>query len=483
MQYHHEDDLFNITSELTDTAQRVIWINMVPNDVVFIGHQNEHLSIYNIKILSADANNHSYLEKHIEYLREHVDWHEISIRTTNLKLLRNNLAYLDWTALSSNPNVLELLEENIDKLDWMCLSRNPGAIPIIESHMDRVYIEDLCINPNAIHLLEKCPLHDLNFHYLAQNHNAFHLITKHISDIIKNNGYQYFYYIMVLLAQQPVPYIVEYIIDNMWIGDTSYGEPSLALDTISESFQIWLGLFKNPCAVPFLEKHKDRIDWDLLAYNPNALHLLKEHVAESPYPMCWERLGNNQHACWLISTYNETNTFDRSTVLKTAYRLTCIANTHTKWAVDTIDKWLRILSVHHMGYSWNRPHSDGWRYLSKNPKATALHDTYAEYLVPDVYIGHNTVITSKYVYMYSKMKQIRKDLNQEIISNVHHPRNLHRLYTLGFDEFEHLDPNIYLWYNPVVNTTYVHLYERIKDIRKDLHQEFLSKTHQHHHIR
>ncbi len=40
----------------------------------------------------------------------------------------------------------------------------------------------------------------------------------------------------------------------------------------------WDFLSKNPNAVHLLEKYPNKINWDFLSKNPNAIHLLKKNI-------------------------------------------------------------------------------------------------------------------------------------------------------------------------------------------------------------
>ena len=49
------------------------------------------------------------------------------------------------------------------------------------------------------------------------------------------------------------------------------------LDWIPEDKINWEYLSGNPNAIHLLEKNIDKIDWYMLSRNPNAIHLLEKH--------------------------------------------------------------------------------------------------------------------------------------------------------------------------------------------------------------
>jgi len=68
------------------------------------------------------------------------------------------------------------------------------------------------------------------------------------------------------------------------------------LDWISLDKINWEFLSKNPNAIHLLEKNMDKIDWDLLLMNPNAIHLLEQNIDK----IDWDRLSANPNAIHLL---------------------------------------------------------------------------------------------------------------------------------------------------------------------------------------
>jgi len=56
----------------------------------------------------------------------------------------------------------------------------------------------------------------------------------------------------------------------------------------------WYTLSENPSpsAIPLLEKNLDKVDWNWLSFNPNAIHLLEKNLDK----VDWVRLSMNPNA-------------------------------------------------------------------------------------------------------------------------------------------------------------------------------------------
>jgi len=65
----------------------------------------------------------------------------------------------------------------------------------------------------------------------------------------------------------------------------------------------WLGLSQNPNAIHILEKNPDKIDWNGLSSNPNAIHLLEKN----PDKINWLWLSENSNAIHLLENQIKKN--------------------------------------------------------------------------------------------------------------------------------------------------------------------------------
>ena len=74
--------------------------------------------------------------------------------------------------------------------------------------------------------------------------------------------------------------------------------PMCLLDWIDKNKIVWNGLSQNPNAIDLLKENPDKIDWQMLSFNPNAeaIALLKEN----PDEIDWNCLSSNPN----IFTYD-----------------------------------------------------------------------------------------------------------------------------------------------------------------------------------
>jgi AraC-like DNA-binding protein len=450
MQYYYEHDLYTIDSELTEVAKKIITVTDSNSEIFHTDTTTTTtnlLTTRDVYNMSNHPHNHAFLHQLITQsstISRFLNWQIISQITTDIKLLRDNFDCINWNYLSSNPNALELLQENPHLIDWDELSTNPGAIPIIEKYFDKINIDFLCCNPNAIHLLERAHPKDLNFYNLAKNINAFPIIKQHLEYILENPrptdisyrcSYHDLAYLWNLIAEHPSQEAAIFIMDNMWEGVTDYGVQSLWLDgmkTISK--HIWCSLSNNKYAVKFLEKHRERIYWNQLCYNVNAIELLDDELKKQNVN-AWRMLDAikmNPNAGSLVTKYMTCGKGP-----DWIERITSLVSTPTKWAMDLVDECLSVTPATELTSSWTSPNGIAWSLLSANQAANmyGLHLKYARHLNRLTFFNSNNVSTKKYIYNYNKMRELKRDLHSQLIAVMHHPRNIiHIALHLGFND-------------------------------------------------
>jgi hypothetical protein len=124
--------------------------------------------------------------------------------------------------------------------------------------------------------------------------------------------------------------------------------------------------------------NKDLIDWFELSANPNAISLLKSNINE----INWYKLPENPNP----------NAID-----------------FIKEHLDKID----------------------WYYLSSNPNAISLLEKNFDKIDWDLLMTNPAIFT----YDYKMMKEIKSDLNEEVIAKALHPKRMLRLMNeYGEDE-------------------------------------------------
>ena len=73
------------------------------------------------------------------------------------------------------------------------------------------------------------------------------------------------------------------------------------LDWIDINKISWDLLSSNPNAIDLLERNQDKINWDYLSLNENAIDLLKQNIEE----IDWENLALNKNAIELMKENQE----------------------------------------------------------------------------------------------------------------------------------------------------------------------------------
>ena len=90
--------------------------------------------------------------------------------------------------------------------------------------------------------------------------------------------------------------------DLLYIVASFYTKPKMKLlDWIPEDKLKWDVLSENSNAIHLLEQNLDNINWEYLSYNPNAIHILEKHMDE----IDWDWLTRNSNAIHLLEKHPE----------------------------------------------------------------------------------------------------------------------------------------------------------------------------------
>ena len=243
---------------------------------------------------------------------------------------------LDWFALSRNPCAIEILMEKADyenslteeeynmledkkKICWMRLCYNEEAIDILKKYPSKIQWGSLSYNKKqqAVDMIkERIEYEKINVpEYYEENRVCINIFgdneNPQIIEIIKER-------IEYEKGLSPEDYDM---LEEADVIDWCYltVNPS-AIDILKANPEkiIWslLGNNTNPLAIDLLreravvennmskkdyKKLEDKIDWDYLSTNPNAIELLKKY----PHKINWEMLSANTAAIdWLKENKN-----------------------------------------------------------------------------------------------------------------------------------------------------------------------------------
>ena len=312
--------------------------------------ENPNSPIINWKVLSKNPHAIEILTSPENY--DNIYWKGLSRnpdpKAIDFLMLAKNYDNISWYKFSRNPcdDAIKYLRTHPEKIDWygICKNTNLKAIPIIKkkaleekrllfadykSLTNKIYWRKLSSNPNAIHLiinkiedeskLSEDEYRSLGLQYkidwdaLSLNPSIFFpfkpkakaksiTVTRilprnppkakantspirSLSTNLKGRNEDDFKNVYVLRHGIPLDKLNwEFLVRNPnaidLIKERIDYENSLSKEEYdSLPFKInWSSLCKNPEAIDLLDANQDNIDWSLLSYNPNAIHLLEIRV-------------------------------------------------------------------------------------------------------------------------------------------------------------------------------------------------------------
>jgi len=208
---------------------------------------------------------------------------------------------------------------NKDNLNWKMLSANPCAIEMLKERIEyeksldkeeyeklvddnRVNWLKLSMNPEAIDILKKYP-QDIVWCCLCDNKNP-----RAVEMILERIEYE----------KQLPPYHIgqeedEYGLYRIWWDRLGYNENPQIIEMLKEKAELekneeyyaglnindkidWQQISSNPNAIELLMANPEEIDWETLSANPGAIELLKAN----PEEIYWSMLSENPNAIELL---------------------------------------------------------------------------------------------------------------------------------------------------------------------------------------
>lgn len=64
----------------------------------------------------------------------------------------------------------------------------------------------------------------------------------------------------------------------------------------------WLSTLRK--VIPLLQENQDKVDWDSLSYNPNAVPILEEMLEDNEKYINWHGLSQNENAIHILKNIN-----------------------------------------------------------------------------------------------------------------------------------------------------------------------------------
>lgn len=285
---------------------------------------------------------------------------------------------------------------NFEQLDSKFLNYNPNAIHILEQDTSKINLYILCDNPslNAIYILEKYldTFDDIYWYDIFANPNAINIIEKNIDKLFTNNAFW-----TPLSSNYNAMHILKKYPDKICIK----------------------GLCSNthPQAIKILEKNYDKINWNILCKNPNAIHLIERKLTEPYIPEIDfldfrdERPYKNINWDTLCMNPNAVHILERN-LDKINYDYLCY-NENAK-AIDLLEQ---------------NQDKINWYILSANPSAIYLLEANKD-KVNYKHLSKNPAI---FIYDYETMRQNHKELKEELIMKRWNPERIFDLLEKGID--------------------------------------------------
>ena len=256
-----------------------------------------------------------------------IDWFHLSRNTNATQMLAQNQDKIHWGSLSRNPGAVDLLAAHPLKIDPTRLAKNPSprAMTLLEPRLHELCKDALWTlskNPVAVPMLERSPQY-IDWAGLCSNPAAVDLIARNLdkadwyrlstlaeaNDLINDPRNIALVRWELYLSENPHPDAERragklcgvYREPDYSSPDQDFVQSLLAdIDPASACYDPehhrciifselsanpspriceilghlnprrfdWRELSANPSAIPFLEKHPDRIDWNVVWRNP-----------------------------------------------------------------------------------------------------------------------------------------------------------------------------------------------------------------------
>ena len=218
--------------------------------------------------------------------------------------------------MNPSPGMIEILK-NMDFSDilWevLCRNTNPDAMKMIEYQLqtnydnikNRLDIEELCSNPNAINIIKEHP-DWIDMECLAMNHSP--LAMDMMKEYLDNNDDPDVWYNL-----SKNPFAVDILFENMskvHIPYLSQNPHPRVIDylSVNPSYIDWYFLSAMPEAIDIIRKHiaegGEKIVWKQLCRNPAAIDILEQNILHSGGDMiCWASLSSNINGTQLLRKY------------------------------------------------------------------------------------------------------------------------------------------------------------------------------------
>ena len=331
-----------------------------------------------IKVLDTDKKKLRKICKKINILKEYINSSPETIKNkmkeykTPILKLPEELRVIVFEQYEKILNLVLRDWIPIDKLSWKNLSGNPNAIKLLDANPDKIDWHYLSGNPNGFDLIKKYVIGDkeqedkISWHILALNSKAAIklLETKILEDDSSTSWY--------LLAQNPdaISIIRKYPNKIDW---NAISKNSNAIDIIQKKWEEEKILIKTKHPIYTYLKLHHIVSWDLLSGNTGAFDLLREKIQmEKDMPpdeykllsykerIDWESLSGNPETVELLEENRDKIVWQN------------LSNNSNPKAIQLLKERIEYEKRLKRRYRLKLSNKIDWASLSSNPNAIEI---------------------------------------------------------------------------------------------------------------
>ena len=291
-------------------------------------------------------------------------------------------------------------------------------------------------NDDAVRLFKKYKKHSGRFMTFG---NANHLVVQDIEAWLNQNNTKHFdyskYFDHSLILANSHPRIIEKIKEFVEI-DNMHPRKRRIIN--------WSVLSVNPGALDILEANPHKVDWSIIALNPNprAIQLMINHCPPSEYN--WEDISSNPHAAELFSKSWYVGYVDLRTFCKNPHDgVLDIIEGWTETGLFTREKWSNLsgnTNPRAIQLLKNHVNKIDWKELSANPSAFDLLKSHPHEIRFDTIASNPHVCDLICVLDLGAMREQCRVFAEELARYVFRPERLLRLCdTHGLDLVDYIE--------------------------------------------
>ncbi len=227
----------------------------------------------------------------------------------NMMIEKPELVDFQYLMRNTNPRIRLLLENRTsfsrDEWDYMSSSRNSYIMELLEQNLDNINWEVLSYNKHegAIRILKNNP-DKIYWRNLMGNTAALEIFKEHQDKIIWNSK-------EFCSNPSAIELIEKMVHQKKWKKIN------------------FIALSANPNAIHILKQHMNKVAWDKLSKNPNAIDILMEH----PEMISFTHFLQNPNAIPYIETVMEKQHIDNLDIVRISYLF------YNQNCIPLIQKW------------------------------------------------------------------------------------------------------------------------------------------------